>query len=99
MKNAIVLNDGKVTRSVVACYVDGDDLEGVKNPMGLPNIPGIRSYLETPLPILFGMASTFGSDTSWEERPLNRDKPREPLEWAKTKGSRDQLQYPTPKKK
>nr|DAI56405.1 MAG TPA: hypothetical protein [Bacteriophage sp.] len=99
VKNAIVLNDGKVTRSVVACYVDGDDLEGVKNPMGLPNIPGIRSYLETPLPILFGMASTFGSDTSWEERPLNRDKPREPLEWAKTKGSRDQLQYPSPKKK
>lgn len=99
LKNAIVLDDSKVTRSVVACYVDGDDLEGVKNPMGLPNIPGIRSYLETPLPILFGMASTFGSDTSWEERPLNREEPKEPLEWVKPKGSREQMQYPTPEKK
>lgn len=70
-----------------------EDLTGVDNPLNLPAIPGMRSWLLLPNEIKRRMIDQFGTDLDWQANGKNTSEPKESIDWNITHTEIDGLTY------
>lgn len=80
-------------RTGSACFSVGDDLDGVDNPMNLPNIPGMRSWLLMDNKLKRRIVDQFDTNLVWDKTSPNTEVPKEPISWNMSSNEIDGLDY------
>lgn len=79
--NTIRINADSIINTGTNVWIVGEEVTGV-NPLSLPNLPGMQSWINLPNEIKKRIADQFGTDLVWVENPRNESTPKEPLSWG-----------------
>lgn len=80
--STIRINTDSMVRLGTSVWIEGDDIVGLPNPLSLPSLPGMQSWLDLPNKIKRQITDQFNVDLVWDEHEPNQEPPREPLSWG-----------------
>lgn len=75
------INIDSLVRVGLYNWVVGDAIEGLENPLSLPALPGMQSWINMPNEMKRKIIDQFGGNLDWSEYDKDTKKAKEALDW------------------